>query len=865
MSYPKKQRLEKSQPKTTDVSMLPENYVTDKQWIVSLRLAARLLKQELKRGELSIMLAALVLAVSSVFSLSMFSERLQAALQNQSAEFLAADSVLTSSREVPESWFIQAQSNGLKTSAQIRFSSMLFANNQMHLTSVRAVDQFYPLRGQIELTDTAWTGGQPTALSVKPGEIWLDSKLVSQLGVDFGDMVEVGLKQLKFTQLIASVPDADLNVFNAGALALMHIQDVAATQVIQPGSRIAYLLSVAGQEIEPFESWLLPQLNKDVHRWRTINDDESRVMKAVKRAEQYFLLASLLGVVLAATAIAVAAARYCERHFDLVAIFKTLGGSSQQIHFIFSIQLILLAGFGIVVGLVLGYCAQLGILAALKEHLPNNVPQAGLRPWWLAVFTGVVSLALFSVYPLLKLFSIPPLRVLRRQMEGFSQKDWINWLISAIAVFCLMWVYSENFQLSLALLLSAGGITLFLLLIARSAIWGSRQAGANAGSAFKLALAGLYRRAQANSVQLISFTVAIQLLLVVLVLRNDLLAEWQNQLPEDTPNYFAVNINQQDLDKFKNAFNEKGILIEKTYPVTRGRLIAVNDVMVRDRVSKEDEKPADDAPRAIGRELNLTAGAELPEENEIEQGNWWQPDAKDYQVSIESGLAERMNLQLHDVLRFNAGGIDFTATITSIRKVKWESMKPNFFMIFNPVVLENHAATHIASFYVENTAKPELAKLLAQFPSVTLIDVDAIINQIREIINQVSLAVEFILILVVAAGVLVLIAQVQASMAERKQELVILRTLGSPSSLLRNSVTLEFVILGAIAGILAAIANEIALYVLQTEVFKMDASFHPEYWLVGIFTGACVVGTLGTISCWHLTRINTQRLLRSLA
>ena len=842
------------------------------QLAVSFSLSWRLLKQEFKRGELTIMLLALVLSVSSVFALAMFSERLQMALQVKSAEFLAADRVLESSREIDPSWLDQAQQLELNTSEQIRFSSMLFANDYMQLTAIRAVDEYYPLRGKVMLTDAAWTTGQETDLNVQAGEIWLDSKSVSQLKVKLGDWIEIGATKLKFSQIIDTVPDADLNVFNASAMAIMHIDDVAATQVIQPASRIGYLLSFSGEfdQLTEYEDYLMPLLNRDIHRWRSTESDESAMLRAVERAEQYFLLASLLGIVLAATAIAVAASRFCERHFDLVAIIKTLGGSTKQIKWIFNSQLVSLMVIGIVLGLSIGYVGQIVIMQLLAEYLPEQIPQVGMRPWWLAVLTGSISLALFSVYPLLKLFAIPPLRVLRRDIEGFQAKDWLNWLVSALAIFLLMWIYSQNIKLSLALLLSAGGITLVLLLLARSTIWTSRKAGANAGSAFKLAVAGLYRRATSNSVQLISFTLAIELLLIVLVLRNDLLAQWQSQLPEQTPNHFVINVNDFDIQNFKADFAEKGIQIEQTYPVTRGRLIAINGEFVRDRVSKEEEKVADeDAPRSIGRELNLTAGADLPDENEIVQGTWFSELPAEQQaqnhVSVEQRLAERMKLNLGDELTFNVGGIEFTAIISSLRTVKWESMKPNFFMIFNPQTMQDFAATHIASFYVPSDKKPELSGLLMNYPSVSLIDVDAIIQQIREIIQQVSLAVEFILILVVCAGILVFVAQTQASMFERKQELVILRTLGASSQFLRASVLIEFVVLGALAGLFAALANEVALYILQTEVFKMQASFHLEYWLVGIITGAVLVGCLGLMSCWRMMQINTQALLRSLS
>lgn len=831
----------------------------------AIRLSQRLLRHELRRGELTIMMLAMVLAVSAVFSLAMFSERLQAALQEKSAEFLAADRVVSSSRRIDPKWIEKASELELNSAKQVRFASMLFANDKMLLASLRAVDGQYPLRGDLKTATAAWRPGEISQDRVKPGEIWLDSELITQLNVQPGDMVEVGNSKLKVKHIISSVPDADLNVFNSGALALMNINDVNAAGLIKPGSRINYLLSLAGNKdaLDEFETWLLPQLNRDVHRWRSLENDESNVMRSVKRAEKYFLLASLLGVILASVAIAVAANRYCQRHFDLVAIMKTLGASSSQIRWVFAIQLFSIFLLGSGIGLLLGYLGQQAILQLFSAQLPDTLPNATLRPYWLAFATGSISLFIFSAFPLLKLFSVPPLRVLRRQLEGFNGRDWINWVFSAFAVFVLMWLYSKNIELSLALLVSAGGVTLVLLVLARSAIWGSRQVGARATSAFKLAIAGLYRRASSNSIQLISFTIAIELLLVVLVLRNDLLSDWQAQMPEDTPNYFAVNISEFELTDFKQKFADKGITVSETYPVTRGRLLKINQTQLRDEVSKDkDRDPERDRPRAIGRELSLTAAVSQPEHNKIIAGQWWSADSQKSEVSVESEIAERVGIKLGDELTFNAGGQEFSAIVTSLREVKWESMQPNFYMIFNPAVLADFSATHIASFYVDDSIKPFLGPLMMSFPSVTLIDIDAIITQISGIIDQVSVAVEFILILVIAAGALVLVAQVQASLATRRQELVILRTLGAGSTLLKQSILYEFVILGALAGGFAALANEVALLILQTQVFNMSASIHPQYWLIGISTGAVLVGCLGYLSCRRLTQMNTQQMLR---
>lgn len=831
------------------------------------RLSRRLLLQELKRGELTIILAAIILAVSSVFALSMFSERLRLALAERGAEFLAADVVLESSRPLQTEWLNQAKQLGLSYSEQTKFRTMLFGEDDMLLGYARAVSNQYPLRGDIQVADEPWGASSITQLRVKPGEVWLDSKFFQALDIKLGDTVGVGDVDLVVSNIVKELPDQGFS-FIAPPTILFNIADLPKANVLQAGSRAEYRVGFIGEKsaISEFESWLLPQLNYDVHDWVSMDTGDSPITNAINRAERYFLLASLLGIVLAATAIGVAAQRYSERHYDVVAILKTLGGTKQQIRAIFAMHLSMLTTVGVASGLALGYLGQLAVLEVIKDYLPETLPAAGVRPYWVSILTGLFCAGLFSVYPLLKLFAIPPLRVLRRQLEAYEGKDWLNYLLAGTAIFALMLLYSQSLQLSGALFVSGLLLVIVLLTVARLAIWSGRKAGTKAGSAFKLALAGLYRRAKANSVQLISFSIALKLLLIVLVIRNDLLLEWQESLEPGTPNHFLINVAEHEVEQLQTDFIQRDIAMTQLYPISRGRLVSVNGERVQDAVTKEDPDDADsDQRRSVGRELSFTTAMAIPKQNTIVEGDWWQSEQAVAQVSVESRIAERMKIKLGDVLTLNVGALEFEVPVTSIREVKWESMTPNFYMIFSPVVLDSFPATYIASFYVDESQKADLSRLMMQYPAASLIDVDAIIKDIREITEQVSLAVEFILVLVLFAGGLVLIAQVQASMDERKQELVVLRTLGAKASLLRGAVALEFVVLGAIAGLLASMATEVALLILQTQAFNMEPSFHWQYWLIGPVVGAVLVGALGLLSCAGLLRINTQQLVRSLS
>lgn len=836
--------------------------------MMALSLAWRLFKHEARRGELTIILLAIVLSVASVLSLSLFSERLQQALTNKSAEFIAADSQLRSRNPVDPLWIEEASKYNLDTAFQLSTRSMVFAGDELALSDVRAVDGAYPLKGKVKLSDIPFGQGIATNTSVERGEVWADSRLLQVLGVKIGDELEVGEAKLKVAQILSEIPDAGFSVFNTDPILLINAQDVAATKITGPGSRVNYKYYFTGEpsQIEDYYDWLRPQLNREIHRWTSIKDDESPIGNSIARAEEFFLLASLLAIVLAAVSIAVAAQRFSQRHFDPVAIMKTLGAGKSMVRSIYLIQICFITLLGIVLGSIIGYLIQQGVAVALQGQVEVALNTWYWRPLGIAVFTGVTCSLLFSIYPLLQLFSVPPLRVLRKDISSTVSSKFLQFAFSGGAVFLLMWVYSGNLKISS--ILFAGGIVLVvsLLLMTYVLIIVGRKLGSGNMGAWTLAWARIRRRAMGNSVQLISFAITIMLLLVVLVMRNDLVKQWRDQLPEGTPNYFIANVTEAQKEGLKAHFDAKQVTYEKFYPVARGRFVSINEEQVRTDVTKEGEEQANEGRQGLGREANLSWSTELQTGNIIVDGEWhdnWK-EGEPVPLSIETEIAGRLDINLGDTLTFNLGSEVIKAQVTSMREVDWQTLQPNFFFVLHPKAMENFSATYITSFNLDESRKNEIAPLMAPFASVTLFDVDARINQIRDIIDQVSMAVEFILVLVLVAGSLVLIAQVQASMDERLQELAILRTLGLKGTSIRFSVINEFFIIGGVAGLMAAFANEFSLYLLQVNVFQMPFALHYEYWIIAPLVGAVVVGFLGALSCWRLLSLNTAHLLRKM-
>ncbi len=818
----------------------------------------RLFRHELKRGELTIICFAIVLAVATVFSLSGFSAQIKSALVNESTSFIAADRVLQSSRPANSELIAKADDFNLQLAEMMLFSSMVFAGDEMLLVSIKAVSGNYPLRGELLIKNASGPQSAPA-----PGSLWVEQSLLDKLKVKVGDNIELGAANFFIAGIVAKEPDASFSVFTNGPRVFLNLYDVPKTQVVQPGSRLTYRYLFAGeqQNIADYDNWLSPQV-EDNQRWYDIKSQQSPLANALNRAEKFLSLASMLGIILAAVAVSVASRRYGQRHQPMVAVFKAMGANKSYIRNLYLLHWSSLSAFSIVIGLCVGFGIQYLALQYISSYLPANTSSDSLYPLFVAIITGLICACAFAIAPMKALISTPVLSIIRG-FNGFDSKTrWFNQVPAFVAVFTLLVLFSRDLILSAVLMLSAAIVITVLLFLGRLLVNVGRKVGSGAGQSFHLAMANLKRRAKQNNVQLISFTIAIKLLLLMVVVRNDLIDEWQAQLPDNAPNQFLINVNAQQVPDVENFLNQQKIVSSGLYPIVRGRLTAINDEKLRKIASKEQEDGSNQGREGIGRELNMTWQQNLPSENVVTQGLWFSTSGNNAEVSVEAQIAQRLEINIGDQLTFQIGSEQIQVIATSIREVNWQSMQPNFYMIFNDGVLKDHPVTYITSLHVPPQSKRALQQFLNAYPTISVIDVDAMITQLRGVISQVSLAIEFILILVLIAGSLVLVAQVQASMEERERELAILRTLGAKGSLLRNSTLLEFVVLGVISGFLASIGMEAAVYYVQTNVFEMTASWHWQYWLLGMVLGGGFVGLIGLVSCRRLLKLSSLTLIR---
>ncbi|WP_153913646.1 ABC transporter permease [Shewanella sp. TC10] len=826
---------------------------------MELQLAWRLFKRELMQGQLLLIVLAITLAVLSVSGLARVSERLQVAINGEAANFIAADRIIDSPVELDKKVLELAESLDIAHVTNMTFNSMVYAGDNFQLVTIKAVADGYPLRGEIELSS-----GVTQALP-KTGEAWYENRLGGLLG--YPTTLELGNTELNLSAEINRLPDAGFNPFASSPVLLMRLDDVAATGIIQPGSRVNYIYQFAGEAaaLTEFETQAKPLLNNS-QRWTDVQSGDSPIASAVKRAERFLLLASLLGIALACAAIGIAAQRYCQRHYDVVAMLKTFGASSTQIRTLFGIHLMLVTLVGIVLGLLGGLLLDLGINQFLPAEIAAYSPPYS-RPLLLGVTTGLISAFMFSAYPLMRLLAIPPLRVLQRQLEGLQFGMWLHLLLSLGAMALLGYLYSRSIALTMTVVLAVLLLGVLLSILGFAMIRLGHSVGMKTTNPLQLALAGLRRRARQNAVQLVGFSSALVLLLTILALRQDLLNEWQKQLPEDAPNYFLVNIAPEDTKPLDDFLDSNKIIATDIYPVIRGRLTHIND---EELISRQEEKDGIEGRVGISRELNLTYRETLPPNNEITAGTFNQADDE---VSVEAEVAERLGLSLNDTMTFNIDNQSFSVKVTSFRQVQWETLQPNFFMIFKPKALEPFSYTSMASFHLNDedlkangsdlTANAVVLQLIQQFPTISVIDVGAMVGQLRQIIEQVSLSLSLVLALVLLASALVLIAQTEAGMATRQRELAVLRTFGASGWLLRSATGLEFALLGAIAGILAVIVAEFALYMLKTQVFELVVYMHWPWWGISPLAGAAVVAFLGMWRCRQLLNQSCSDLLKA--
>lgn len=785
--------------------------------------------REWKTPSLLIVWIALSLSVACVLSLGKISDRLTQGLNLQNREFLAGDRVLRASKPVPEAWLEQATQRGVTVSRQLSFMTMTYAGEQTQLASVKAVEMSYPLYGKLET--------KPEGVKPGVGKVLVAPRLLALLNIKVGDRLEVGDAEFQVAGELLTEPDAGFNPFQTAPKILIDYKDIEKTGAVQPGSRLTYRYMFAGDEkaIERVENIIKPQLTSS-QRWQGGADSEGAVGKSLERAHYFLLLSAVLTLLLSVASIAVSMGHYCRSRYDLIAVLKTLGAGRAALRKFIIGQWVMILILSAICGSLAGLSFEWMLLKALMPFMPSHLPQAGIRPWLWALGSLIAIALIVGVRPYKQLLATRPLRVLRNDVVTtvWPLRYYLPVillitiiLLALMAGFSLiLWSLLAGL-LVLALLLGVVG-WLTLLLLRRLTV---------SSLAVRLAINRLLRRPWITASQLASFALSFMLLALLIVVRGDLLSRWQQQLPPESPNYFLLNISTEQVPEVSRFLQQHQIIPGDFYPIVQARLTQINGVTATDVVGE-------DAPGggSVNRELNLTWREKAQDYSPVTEGTW--PPKAD-EVSMEQNLAKNLGVKLGDTLVFTGDTKTFSVKVSSFRRVDWESLRPNFFFIFPPGVLENQPQTWITSFRHQGDNQ-SLVQLNREFPTVTVLDIGAMIQQIGRVLQQVGKALEVMVVLVLVCGFLLLLAQLQVGMRQRQKELIVYRTLGAGKKLLGKTLWYEFAILGLVSGLVAVFGAEIALWLLQSRIF--DFPWEPNYflWVCLPVVGALLLSCCGS-------------------
>ncbi|NOU12582.1 MAG: FtsX-like permease family protein [Methylococcaceae bacterium] len=819
-------------------------------------LAIRLLWRDGRAGELTILVLALIIAVTSSTAITLFADRLQRTMTNQAAEFLAADLVVETSNSLPDEWQAKATEARLAQAQTVEFASVLIEHEEMLLASIKAVTSSYPLRGYLKTTTADYASEVTVNKGPEPGTAWVEKRILPALKVNLGDQLTVGEKALTITQIITYEPDKRGDFYSFSPRVMINQADLQATGVLQPGTRVKYFYQYSGETsaIAQFKQWLKPQINPS-QRLMDIHDDRPELGSALSRAERYLGLSSIVVIIISGVAIAMATRRYTERHFNNTAILRCLGCKQNDIIRLFGSQFIVLGLIASSVGCLLGWAAQEGLFYLLKELLPKQLAQPGLLATFVGFITGMVTLLGFAVPPLLRLKQVSPLRVLRRELEPLPSSAWLIYGLALTVIGGLIWRYTGDLKMT-GTIIGVGVLAILVLsaLIAALLV-SSRKLLPHLSLTWRFALQGLSRNSGASLSQILAFSITLVAMVLSFTVRNDLLEDWQSQLPHNAPNHFALNIFPEQQAAFQDELKQQQITGSEFYPVVRGRLVTINNVPVQQRVSKDTQ-----GENATRRELSLTWTNTLPDENKIVDGSWWQA-SQTGQVSVEAKLADSLKIKVGDQLTFTVGSEQIQATVANIRSLQWDTMKPNFYMIFSPGSLDAFPTTYLTSFYLPEAQKNLLNTLVKKYPNTTVLEVDLILKQFKTILEQLTQAITYLLYFALAAGFTVLFAAVYATLDSRIQEGALMRTLGSPRGFLTKVHIIEFALLGLISGVLATILSEAIIFALYTQVLNMDYRPSIRLWLSVPLIGALSVGLAG---CWGVRDVLNKAPLKVL-
>ena len=824
-------------------------------------LALRMLGRDWRAGELRVLAAALVVAVASITSVAFFADRVSRALVRDAHQLLGADLVLVSDHAWQPAIADEIARRGLRRAEALNFISMARGDAGNQLAGVKAVTHNYPLRGRLRVAAAPNAPDAPAAAGPERGSVWLDERLVNALGAPVGARLGLGSAEFTVAAVLTLEPERGANFFNIAPRLMMHREDVPATGLVQTGSRVGYYLYAAGEPaaVSAFEAWARERLERG-QRVDNLESGRPEVRASIERAQRFLGLTALLAAILAGVAIALATRRFVERHLDSCAVMRCLGATQNRLLALYGAEFLMLGAAASLLGCALGFVAQGAIAAALGELLRASLPPPSAVPALQGFLVGLVLLLGFALPPLVQLRNVPAVRVIRREAGAPRGGTLALYAAGFAALSALLVWQAGDVRLGLYVIGGFGAAVLAFAAVAFGALRAvsasavARRLGARS-SALRYGLANLRRHARGNAVQVASLALGLTAVLLLTFTRNDLVDAWRRSAPPDAPNRFLIGVQPEQVPEVRAFLAGAGIAEAELHPMVRGRLAAVNGKPVSEADYAEER-----AKRLVEREFNLSYAEALPGHNRIAAGRWFDPGAKE--MSVEEGIAERLGWKLGDELTFTVGAERFTARISSLRSLRWDSMKINFFVIVPPSLLEGYPASFVSAFRVAPGQERALDELARRFPNLTLVDVSAALRQAQNVVDQVISAVQFVFLFALGAGLLVLYSALVATEDERRREAAVMRVYGASRRHVTGSQRAEFLAMGLVAGVLATLGAALIGQLLARRVFELDLPPSAGLWIAGPLAGVLLLSLNAWLSARKVLSVSPALTLR---
>lgn len=819
-----------------------------------------------RAGALRVLIFALILAVAAITAVSFFTQRIESALNQQGSLLIGGDLAILADHPIPDAFADRAKPQAILTTRTYEFASMVIHGESSQLVEIKAVEPNFPLRGNLTIGQHANDIGQSVQTAPQRGEVWIEPRLATLLNIKVGDQLQVGELSVAVSAILLREPSRGGNMFSFAPRLMMNAADLPATQLIQYGSRVKYQLLLASSpaQINRYSEQVKPILGRG-ERMDDVRNARPEIKTALDKAQQFLGLSAMVSVVLAMVAMLLSSLPYIKQSLNTFALMRCFGTQQNTVLQILTIQTLIIALSSALVGALLGFFAQLGLSQLAGSLFVETLPSVSLTPVLIGFLASIGMMVAVVLPHAWQMRNISAMNILRRETLVQPLTAQAKFLPAAFVMVAMIFWQARDVNIAVSTIVAMLALSLiilgfvygltyvaqkFLMITPKSSTWAS----------INLGIQGLKRRLGLSTVQMIGFCMGLMVIMLLTLIRGDLIRNWQASLPEGAPNRFVINIQPDQIDQVNQFFIQQNIQDAAIFPMVRARLVSKNKQLINS-VKWEDER----AKRLAEREFNLSWAAQMQSDNKLLAGRWWQENEYGKPlISLEEGLAKSLNIHVGDQLLFDVAGSPLTLTVTSLRKVEWDTMRANFFAVTPPGVLDTFAASHISSFHLPIGAEESLNLLVKQHPNLTVIDIAALMQQVRGIMQKMSQAIEYVFVFSLIVGVAVLYAALVATREERVTEATLLRVFGASRKQVSIAYIAEFACIGIISALVASIAANGLAYYISVNVLNIPFQFNLSLVVFSTLVAAILIPLAAWLGLRSFLNIAPRQLLNSM-